>query len=254
MFEQAGNEFGVPPEVLASIAFNSTHWENVTWPTTEADPHFAPHQFGVMGLWENDTFGHELTDAAQLIGKSVDDVRNDPMQNIRAAAALLKSYYQQVAQPEGTAAGDIESWRNAIAKFSGYPERDTGQRFSLGVYEQIVHGDKDHGWMPRAVNLDAIQQAVDKIQEEEAKKRQAKELAEQNPQPTPVPSTHTDPRASLKEKIAAISSDQPKQQTDAAATVADVSSPPTARSPMVLGGIAAAGVLLALFVFRAKKR
>src|SRR5438270_12363637 len=65
-FARIGNEMGVPPDVLAAIAFGETRWEHLKWPPGEAfSPENAvPRGYGIMFLQDHDHFGHRLQEAA----------------------------------------------------------------------------------------------------------------------------------------------------------------------------------------------
>ena len=106
-FGRIGNEMGVPPDVLASIAFAETRWEHLQWPPGETtSPETGiPRGYGVMFLQDNDYFGHSLVQAAQLIGKTPDELKDDPELNIRGAAALLKKLYDENPKPDFAQAG-----------------------------------------------------------------------------------------------------------------------------------------------------
>jgi len=142
LFEKAAQEFDVPADILKGIAFAETRWEHLTWtPGETASPETGmPRPYGIMSLWDNDHFGHSLLAASQLIGKNAEELRSDPYQNIRGAAALLKNIYNEVPRPAGTTEEDIESWRYAIAKYCGIPQPELNQQHALDVYEFIAKG------------------------------------------------------------------------------------------------------------------
>lgn len=141
-FEQAGNEFGVPADLLRGLSFAETRWTHMTWPDDETNSACTglPRVYGVMGLWDNDYFGHSLREAAALIGRSPSVLKEDPLQNIRGAAALLKKYFEETAKPDGFAAGSLESWQNAIARFSGFPQQEIAHRRGLEIYSLLSNG------------------------------------------------------------------------------------------------------------------
>src|SRR5439155_8271732 len=104
LFEQAAQAFNVPADVLKGIAFAETRWEHLRWPPGEtASPETGmPRPYGIMSLWDNRYFGHSLLEAAKLIGKDPEELKDDPRQNIRGAAALLRKIYDENAKPDGT--------------------------------------------------------------------------------------------------------------------------------------------------------
>jgi|GEM_PF-322816 len=174
-FDRIGKEMGVPGDLLAGVAFAETRWEHLTWPEGEtvSPENGMPRPYGVMSLWDNDYFGHSLVDAAKLIGKTPDDLKKDPELNIRGAAALLKQLYGENAKPEGTTADDIESWRNAVVKYSGIPEKDLSNRHGLDVYDFMNQGYDQYGmhWKAHPVNMAPMRAEVKKIVDEERKKK-----------------------------------------------------------------------------------
>ena len=48
-----------------------------------------PAAWGVMGLYHGQGFADQVSEGARLLGVSAEQVRNDPLTNILAAAALL---------------------------------------------------------------------------------------------------------------------------------------------------------------------
>jgi hypothetical protein len=179
LFDQAAKEFNVPSDVLKGIAFAETRWEHLTWPPGETvSPETGmPRPYGIMSLWDNQYFGHGLLDAAALIGKTPDELKADPLLNIRGAAALLKKIYDENPRPKETTDADIESWRYAIRKYCGIPEPDLNARHALDVYTFMSQGYHDFGieWNARPVNLDPMRRETAQIIAEEDAKRAAKQ-------------------------------------------------------------------------------
>jgi hypothetical protein len=168
---------------LKGVAFAETRWEHLTWPPgeTRSPETGMPRPFGIMSLWDNEFFGHTLTDAAKLIGKDPEELKNDPLTNIRGAAALLRKIYDETPKPNGTTGQDIESWRYAIVKYCGVPEPDLSNRHALEVYEFMNKGYNQYGieWPARPVNLGPMREEVKRIVAEEDAKHQAQTRAEE---------------------------------------------------------------------------
>ncbi len=169
-FEKAAAEFNVPVDVLKGISFAETRWSHLTWAVgdTASACNGMPRPYGIMSLWDNNHFGHSLRQAAELLGKSPDELKNDPFENIRGAAALLRKFYNELPKPGGIDLSDIASWRNAIAAFSGLPQIELSQQHALDIYTQMTRGYHQFGieWEARQVNLAPMRAAVAKIQEE----------------------------------------------------------------------------------------
>jgi len=183
LFEKAATEFNVPADILKGVAFAETRWEHLTWPPgeTRSPETGMPRPFGIMSLWDNEFFGHTLTDAAKLIGKDPEQLKNDPLTNIRGAAALLRKIYDETPKPTGTTEQDIESWRYAIVKYCGVPEPDLSNRHALDVYEFMNKGYNQYGieWPARPVNLGPMREDVKRIVAEADAKHQAQTRAEE---------------------------------------------------------------------------
>lgn len=184
LFDQAAQEFNVPADILKGVAFAETRWEHLTWPPGEtASPATGmPRPYGIMSLWDNKYFGHSLTEAAALIGKTPEDLKQDPLQNIRGGAALLRKLYDENAKPDGTAPTDIESWRYAIRTYCGIPEPDLNAQHALDVYVFMSKGYHQFGieWEARPVNLEPMREETRRIVAEEKAKREAAMAASSN--------------------------------------------------------------------------
>lgn len=191
LFDQAAQEFNVPADILKGVAFAETRWEQLTWPPGEtASPETGmPRPYGIMSLWDNQYFGHSLTEAAALIGKTTDELKQDAFQNIRGGAALLRQLYQANPKPDGTTEADIESWRYAICKYCGIPEPDLNARHALDVYVFMSQGYHQYGieWNARPVNLEPMREETRRIVAEEKAKREALAAAKSNAVATPRP-------------------------------------------------------------------
>jgi N-acetyl-anhydromuramyl-L-alanine amidase AmpD len=163
-FDQAGAEFSVPSDILRGLSFAETRWTHMRW--TDDDTNSAcsgmPRVYGVMGLWNNEYFGYSLRQAAELIDRTPEELKDSPLQNIRGAAALLKKYYEELPAPEGIEAGSLESWQNAIARFSGIPQNELAQQRGWEIYSILSTGyARDRITIPkRIISLDAIEKIV----------------------------------------------------------------------------------------------
>jgi hypothetical protein len=187
-FESAAAEFNVPSDVLKGIAFAETRWQHLTWAAGDtANCMGMPHPYGIMSLWDNDFFGHTLREAAALIGKSPEVLKMDVVENIRGAAALLQRYHAQLPLPDGTSANDIESWRNAIAAYSGIPQPELAQQHALDIYTQMSVGYHQYhiSWDARPVNLQPIRDAVAQIQKKALETKSSRSLPQTKRTNTP---------------------------------------------------------------------
>ncbi|HYO57319.1 transglycosylase SLT domain-containing protein, partial [Archangium sp.] len=87
-FAKAGADFGVPADLLKAISYTETRWEMV-----QGHEEFEgmPAAYGLMALR-----GAKLSEGARLAGVSEEAVRTQPEANIRAAAALLSAYANEL--------------------------------------------------------------------------------------------------------------------------------------------------------------
>lgn len=116
-FAAAGAEFGVPPALLKALAYTQTRYEMV-----EGAAEFegrAP-TFGVMGLSDA-----ALLQGAGLAAVSADEAKTDARHNIRAAAALLKSYAEELAIDRS----EVPAWAPVVKRFSGIEDADAAEDF-----------------------------------------------------------------------------------------------------------------------------
>ncbi|MES2317092.1 MAG: hypothetical protein V4631_06315 [Pseudomonadota bacterium] len=145
LFEEAAAEFNVPVELLQAIAYAETRWRphvpkgqlmKAAEPVVELEDHGAmPHGYGIMGLHEDDYFGRSLSKAAALIRETPATLLSDSRANIRGAAALLAQYGARK-----TRAFPLEDWEDAVAKYSGIPQRDIAQMYTYEIFTAIRQG------------------------------------------------------------------------------------------------------------------
>lgn len=182
-FKQAAEEFGVPVEILMGISFAETRMEHLTWPEGEkfSPENGMPRPYGIMSLWDNEYFGHSLTDAAKLINKSPEELMKDPLQNIRGAAALLKKLYGESDKPGYAKPDSLESWKYAIVKYCGIEEPDLSHQHAFDVYDWLSQGYDQYGiQLPQVpdLNVHDMWEETKKIKEEQRKINEAKWRAE----------------------------------------------------------------------------
>jgi N-acetyl-anhydromuramyl-L-alanine amidase AmpD/methionine-rich copper-binding protein CopC len=167
-FEAASAEFGVPADVLRGVAFSTTRWSQMIF--AEGDSVSVctrmPHVYGIMGLWDNAYFGRTLRDAAALIGREVRVLETDPYQNIRGAAALLRKLYDETPKPSYAPAGSLESWENAIARYTGIPQPELSHKHVLDLYTRVQSGYHRFGidMEARPMNLEPMRRSVEALQ------------------------------------------------------------------------------------------
>jgi hypothetical protein len=145
-FEDASIEFNVPVELLQSIAYAETRWrpnvpkgmklktgEEVT--EVEAHPGDMPPSYGIMGLRNDPHFGSSLIQAAALIHETTTTLQTDTHANIRGAAALLAQYGNHK-----TRTTPLEQWEDAVAKYSGIPQREIADIHTYEILNAVHEG------------------------------------------------------------------------------------------------------------------
>ncbi|WAS92650.1 golvesin C-terminal-like domain-containing protein [Nannocystis punicea] len=111
-FRDAAEEFGVPMPILQAVSYAETQWQMIAG---EAEFDGQEPAYGLMALR-----GEHLGLGAGLIDASLDDVKNDRRTNIRAAAAVLRSYADDLEFDRD----DLGAWAPAIASMSDIAVED----------------------------------------------------------------------------------------------------------------------------------
>jgi N-acetyl-anhydromuramyl-L-alanine amidase AmpD len=128
-FEAAAREFGVPSALLKAVAFAETRMQMVRG--NEEFEGQAP-AFGVMALR-----GERLVKGASLAGVSVEAAQSDPRANIRAAAALMRAYAEELSVDRSR----IGDWAAAVARYSGISQPQAVASYvHEGVYGVLQRG------------------------------------------------------------------------------------------------------------------
>ena len=127
-FAAAGAEFGVPPALLAALA-----WVETRWHMAEGAEEFPgrPPAFGVMALR-----GARLERGAALAGVTVEQARRDPLANVRAAAALV----DREARDSGVDRSTPAAWAGVVAAVSGIDIDEGRAAYVRAVNAALVSG------------------------------------------------------------------------------------------------------------------
>jgi len=118
-FERAAVEFGIPSELLKTIAYSETHFDN-----HNGEPSMD-NGYGVMHLADNNE-NQSLNRAAAILQVPADVLKKDDWQNIRGGAAILREYADQ----EGLSAAErnnIEAWYPAVALYTNASSQYIGK-------------------------------------------------------------------------------------------------------------------------------
>ena len=125
-FLAAADEFSVPVSILKAVGYVESQWQMVAG-QVEFDGE-AP-AFGTMGLR-----GEHLRRGAELLGVDEASVQSVRATNIRAGAAVLRSYIDaQVAEDASIDVADLGAWAPAVAELA-----------DLAVHEAAISYIHDH--------------------------------------------------------------------------------------------------------------
>ncbi len=131
-FERAAQEFGVPRDLLVTIAYAETRLND------HAGEPSIDNGYGLMHLVENDVV-HTLPLAARLIGVSEDQLKRDMQQNIRGGAAILDTYAQE-AKLSAAARTDLGEWYPIVARYSNAVDKTVAKLYADEVYKLLAGG------------------------------------------------------------------------------------------------------------------
>lgn len=142
-FAKASAEFDVPVSVLQSLGYAESRWKQIIpdgehAEGEEVEPaahHGPPPAYGVMGLRDDPLFGYSLRNAAALIGRTPDELKESTELNIRGAAALL-----HYLSGGATRATPLELWEPAVAIYSGISDREISEMYTYEVFNAIRSG------------------------------------------------------------------------------------------------------------------
>ncbi len=143
IFNSNAQLYNVPVDLLKSVAYAETRMmQIIPEPTDDASCMNMPKAYGIMGLRDDDWFGHSLTEGAKIINASVNDVKNDVKLNIKAAAALLSKYAYELNVIDRN---NISAWRPVLEKYSGIPQKEIKPFYSFDVFKVMNEGTKING-------------------------------------------------------------------------------------------------------------
>lgn len=129
MFAQAYKRYpSIPAGTLEALAYVQSRWLHMqpAHDHQEEAHHRMPAAWGVMGLYHGQGFADQVSEGARLLGVSAEQVRNDPLTNILAAAALLDAQIRRdhplAGNPRALKGQALtpEAIRPALARYAGY--------------------------------------------------------------------------------------------------------------------------------------
>lgn len=135
LLDDAAARFGIPRRVLYGIAYNESRWRHVPADSLSPSCTGMPPAIGIMGLRDDDYFGHSLR-AGIALGITPEEAAASIEGNITAGGAHLSALFT------GSDREAIEDWLPAIGAYSGIPESQPALRLLYidGVLELLRRG------------------------------------------------------------------------------------------------------------------
>lgn len=150
-FKAAGQEFGVPKDILMSVSYNMSRWQKHNGQsvdggyglmnlTTEITAQNARGKEQKQSKTPTKTRTYTLDKAAGLLGVPKETLKKDDTTNIRGAAAVLAAYAKE--QNNGALPNSSGEWYGAVAQYNGTDETSATD-FAEAVYESVTKGVSD---------------------------------------------------------------------------------------------------------------
>jgi N-acetyl-anhydromuramyl-L-alanine amidase AmpD len=153
-FAAAAQEMGVPQNILLAVSYNQTRWEQHRGKPSFGGGYGLMHLSAASGQInrgltrgkDEDSFSYisrsanslePLEQAAQLLGVDAEQLKTDPVQNIRGGAALLAQYARLTT---GATPASETDWYGAIALYSGASSLELATDFADNVYATLTQG------------------------------------------------------------------------------------------------------------------
>ncbi|MEV0626173.1 N-acetylmuramoyl-L-alanine amidase [Nonomuraea wenchangensis] len=131
-FAKAAAAYDVPRDLLVALGYAETHLDG-----HDGKPS-ASGGYGVMHLVSNPT-NHSLEKAAELTGRSADELRADDAANVLGGAAVLRSHADALGLDEA-ARKDAGRWYQAVAKYGNATSPELARLYADAVYESLGLG------------------------------------------------------------------------------------------------------------------
>jgi N-acetyl-anhydromuramyl-L-alanine amidase AmpD len=169
VFQAASREFEVPFQLLEAIAFVESRWVHRVPEEIKGEGHMPP-SYGVMGLRDDDYFGHSLREAAKLLGLPPESLKQNFIHNIRGAAALLKIYADSLRKKGIIITNKLEDWKEVVEKYSGIPQPNLAELYAYDVFNVLKNGYEKDGIKIEKLDIDIS--IFQKINRKEIKKQE----------------------------------------------------------------------------------
>jgi len=129
-FQDAATEFGIPRDLLVTIAYAETHFNGHNGSPS------SDNGYGVMHLVANRQ-AQTLEAAAKLTGVDVEVLKKDMTENIRGGAALLRAYADEQGVKDRQ---DLAAWYKVVARYSNSSDMSVARLYADQVYNLLNNG------------------------------------------------------------------------------------------------------------------
>ncbi len=133
--------YNIPVDLLKAIAYTETRFSHIIPDEINETCTGMPHSYGIMGLRNDNWFGHSLVEAAYLTSATPEMLIYNYELNIRGAAALLS----KLANEMNINRNDLNSWKTVLEKYSGIPQNDVKEFYSFDVFKVLSEGTTTNG-------------------------------------------------------------------------------------------------------------
>ncbi len=140
-FSSASKAYNVPEDLLKAVSYAQTRYNNIIENNNDRGPEVQPQVYGIMGLRNDNWFGHSLIEGANLIHQPADIVAVNASLNIQAAAALFSS----IADSLKIDRSNLNNWRPVLEEFSGIPQKNIRPFFTFDVFKVLSDGTNLEG-------------------------------------------------------------------------------------------------------------
>lgn len=146
-FQKAAEEFDVPRELLAAIAYAETHLND-----HNGEPS-SVNGYGLMQLVDN-PHAQTLEMAAKLTGVSVEALKTDTAENIRGAAALLRAYADEQGLEKSRQ--NLAAWYEVVARYSNASDPAVARLYADEVYRLLNSGFSGESRQGEVITVTAV--------------------------------------------------------------------------------------------------
>lgn len=131
-FAEASKEFGVPIEILKTIAYAETRFDGHQGKPSQ------DNGYGLMHLADNNE-NQSLNRASAILGIPADVLKTDDYQNIRGAAAVLRELANEELTDK-SAFAETGAWYPVVARYSHATEDTMAKFYADEIYRLLNSG------------------------------------------------------------------------------------------------------------------